>query len=111
MKNRIGYDEFWPILNAEQFQNGEPLVFGVQPSALSVYNRLRRVADQQMKEMEESVTREKVEKLFGGKVSIPVVLLFLQVTFSTGQLALPSIYHLLWPLTYRDVDPDNTKVF
>jgi hypothetical protein len=44
LKNRIDYDEFWPILNSEQYRKGEPPLFGVQPSAIAVYHRLRDIA-------------------------------------------------------------------
>jgi hypothetical protein len=117
LKNRIDYDEFWPILNSEQYRNGEPPLFGVQPSAVAVSHRLRDIAERQIKEMEESATPEKVLELFSDSVAVPAVLLFLQVTFATevpfatGAKTLPSIYHLLWPHEYEGVSAGDRSVF
>jgi hypothetical protein len=60
-------------------------------SPVSVYSRLRGIAEQQMKDMEESVTREKVIQLFSGNASIPVG----EIRGGQGDRALPHPHKLI----------------
>ena len=105
LKNRLDYDEFWPILNAETYKKGEPPIFGAHLSALPVAQRSADIATEQMREMEKVSTTEKVLELLSDSAASPVVLLFIQTSLSilTARGPLPSIFPLLRQYRYKEL--------
>lgn len=81
-KNIIDYDEFWPVLNKEKWENGEEPQFGafaniIVPSYM-LYNYGLKILDR----INEDYGLEEFTEIYSGKKTVPGFLLFCQTATS-----------------------------
>ncbi len=110
LKNIIPHREIFPIINQDEFINGEIPIFGAYLSNDNPKHKLQEIANAYQKEIQSNWNDSFLE-ITGNKKVMPGIVLFMQTTIarSINGISYPTLFGFFSILSIREIISECTK--